>query len=286
MSLNLEKGTAIAYVNGGEINGEIIYVDTNKQSEHISSDDERYEYEYDSEDETFSDQDESENTYSSDRIKIKDGLLEPIIDPSKRSIYYVCGKSGSGKSTFAAHLAMNYSRMYPENNIYLFSVLESDQAFDEMIPNIIKKIPIDENILDIDFNNDFGNEGTLVIFDDIDTENNKELAKAIANLKDKIMELGRHKNISMILISHLINPKKASATTNNTQTIMNEMTHLVIFPNGGGSRKQQAYCLENYLGYDSKEIKTILKLPSRWVVASNTYPQYVMYDHGIMLEIE
>jgi hypothetical protein len=284
MSINFKKGRMVAYIDGGKFDNELLYIDDKRKSYDNSSDedssDDSSEYESSS-----SENSNEDNMYVGKEFKIKKGKMEPIIDPLIRSIDYICGKSGSGKSTFARSLALNYSRMNPKNPIYLFSVLPKDPAFDDLVPKYIKRVPINENLINLDFENDFNNKGSLVIFDDVDTENNKDIAKAISSLKEKIMELGRHKKISMIIISHLINPKRKTGSTNNVQTIMNEMTSLVIFPHGG-SRKQQSYCLENYLGYSNKEIKTILNMKSRWIQLSNTYPQYILTERKLMIGLQ
>lgn len=216
------------------------------------------------------------NTKGYKRISM-DGksCLEPILDDRGRSITYICGASGSGKSTMAKGLITNFNRMFPESQVYLFSKVSTDPAFDDLEKQkIITRIPIDEQLAiePINVLEDI-EEWSLVIFDDIDTIIDKNILKAVNNIKLQILEIGRHKNIYCIVTSHLITTSDRAGT----RTMMNEMHNLVIFPKGGGSVYQQRYCLKNYLGFNNRQIDEILNTSdSRWVWISKNYPQYVL----------
>ena len=201
--------------------------------------------------------------------------LEPLLDDTGRSITYICGASGSGKSTMTRNLVINFNLMFPESQIYLFSKVDKDPAFDDLEKKkIIIRIPINNELITdpIDVLNDI-EEWSLVIFDDIDTILDKNLLKTVNNIKMQILETGRHRNIYCIVTSHLIN----TSDRNGTRTMMNEMHNLVIFPKGGGSVYQQKYCLKNYLGFNNKQVDEILNTnDSRWVWISKNYPQYVL----------
>lgn len=203
--------------------------------------------------------------------------FEPMIDDSGRAIYYVCGASGSGKSTLTRGLIQKFNLVFPNSQVYIFSRLNSDPAFDDLEKKgIITRIPINEDLIHnkIDVNEDI-EKNSLVIFDDIDTVHDKKILSVLNNIKMQILEIGRHNNIYCIVTSHLIN----SADRNSTRTMMNEMHNLVIFPKGGGSAYQQRYALKNYLGLNTKQINKIMNTDdSRWVLISKNYPQYVLTE--------
>ena len=118
-------------------------------------------------------------------------VFEPVNDPATRKINYIAGASGSGKSTFAKKLIIKHSLMFPEAPIYILSRLDNDPAFDKLeADGMLIRIPIDEEFVEqpIDMLEDIP-EGSLVVFDDIDTFRNKETVNVINNLKLQIFKL-------------------------------------------------------------------------------------------------
>lgn len=217
------------------------------------------------------------------KIKLHDDdVFIPVLDSENRSIVYICGASGSGKSTFARMLVDNFHTMFPTTPIYMFSRLSSDPAFDDLeTKKVLIRIPINNDLIEsnIDVVNDI-EQGSMVIFDDIDTISDKKIMGVLNNIKLQILEIGRHKKIYCIVTSHLINTNDR----NGTRTMMNEMSSLVIFPKGGGSVYQQKYCLKNYLGLSNDQINDILGTSdSRWVLISKNYPQYVLTQKKIYM---
>lgn len=246
MSLNFDNGKMVAVLqNNKNENEEILYVDTNIK-----------------------------NKFEKVLLDDKTSFI-PLLDTGGRSITYICGASGSGKSTLANSIMTNFNILFPKSYIYIFSRLKTDPAFSELEKkDVVMRIPIDENLVEepIDIIEDI-DEYSLVLFDDIDTINNKKILSELNNIKSQILEIGRHKNIYCIVTSHLINSNDRAST----RTMMNEMTNLVIFPNGGGSVYQQRYCLKNYLGFNNKQIDKILNSKNtRWVLISKNYPQYIL----------
>lgn len=203
--------------------------------------------------------------------------FEPVLDSDGRSITYICGASGSGKSTLARSMIDKFHILFPNSPIYMFSRLTKDPAFDDLeSKQILTRIPINNELVQnpVDIIKDI-EQWSMVIFDDIDTIADKKQLTALNNIKSQILEIGRHKNIYLIVTSHLIN----SGDRNATRTMMNEMSSLVIFPRGGGSAYQQRYALKNYLGMNNKHIDEILDTSdSRWVLISKNYPQYVLTE--------
>jgi energy-coupling factor transporter ATP-binding protein EcfA2 len=206
-------------------------------------------------------------------VIVEDGILQPIPNIKTREIPYVAGPSGSGKSTWASKFAELYHKLHPDNEIYIFSRVAKDPAFDKLHP---VRVPVDESLVadPIDIMEEI-EDHDLVIFDDCDTITDDKVKKAISKVKNDILETGRHKNICCIVTSHLINGNDRK----DSRTILNECHNLTIFPASGGAYGIK-YALKNYWGMGAKDIDKIMKLPSRWVTISKNYPQYVLYEKG------
>lgn len=206
-------------------------------------------------------------------IFIKDGTLQPVPNIKTREIPYVAGPSGSGKSTWASNFAELYHKLHPKNEIFIFSRLKEDPAFDKIKP---VRIPIDETLITepIDIMEDL-EDHDMVIFDDCDTITDDKIKKAISKIKNDILETGRHKDICCIVTSHLINGNDRK----DSRTILNECHNLTIFPAAGNAYGIN-YALKNYWGMGAKDIGKIMKLPSRWVTISKNFPQYILYEKG------
>lgn len=189
-----------------------------------------------------------------------------------RECLYVAGPSGSGKSTFIAKYAKQYKKIYPKNNVYVFSRLLEDGPIDDIKPI---RIEINSDLLDDPITPE-ELQNSLVIFDDTDTIRSKKLRDAIIHLKNDLLETGRHNDVYVCITSHLITNYK------ETRTILNESHGICLFP-GSGGHHQMKYCLKNYFGLSPGEIKKILKLRSRWVYITKTYPRYVLYESGCYL---
>lgn len=202
----------------------------------------------------------------------------PVPDAYKRFCEYIAGASGSGKSYLASMLIDEYYNLYPDKDIYIFSRgdMADDPAFDDI--DYIQ-IPIDNDLLDnpidiVKIAQDSG-KGCVFLFDDCGTISDKVLHTEVHRIICDILEVGRKYDVNIIVTNHLVNPNEKTFG----RTIMNELTVLTIYPKCG-SVKQIRYCLSNYWGLDKKQIDTILKLNSRWVRISKSYPQYVLYEHG------
>lgn len=250
--LNLKDGQPIAKIETGKFKDEIIYL----KSDDIDPDD-----------------------YSGcEKIDLKKNSLKPILNTDERQICYVAGPSGSGKTTYAVDLAKNYKKIFPKRDIYLFSRTDykDDPAYVKLKPI---QIELDDTLVTepIDIETELKG-GSLVIFDDCATINDKAVRSAINELITDIMEVGRKLNIWLILTNHLVNPNEKKFG----RTVMNEMQTFTFFPKSG-SAYQVKYCLKNYFGMSNKQIEEILGLPSRWVTILKGYPQCVMYQHGAYL---
>lgn len=250
MSLSFSEGDPIAYINGGEHDGKVLFCSRPEGDRRRMPCKELY---------------------------LNKGKFEILLNPKTRESIYIAGPSGVGKSTICGSLILVYHELNPNSPIFLFSKLTDDPAFDKLErAGIISRIVLDESILEtpIEVLDEVDpKQGALFVFDDTDTISNKGILQMISNLKRDILEIGRHNNIYSIQTSHLIN----GTNKNDTRYILNELNKMIIFP-GSGGYKQQRYVLENYWGLNRKEIDKMLETSSRWICLSKNYPQYVLTE--------
>jgi hypothetical protein len=201
------------------------------------------------------------------------GTFELFPNTKTRDTNYIAGKSGSGKSTWISKYLAQYKKMYPDNNIYLFSRLDEDDVLDQYKPI---RIELNYELVDDPINPVEELSNSLCIFDDTDTIKDKKIKTAITELKNDLLEIGRHENIFVCIVSHLINNYK------ETRTILNESMYITFFPSAGSPHGIK-YMLKNNMGLDKKQIERIMGLPSRWVTIKNSCPLAVIYEKGIYL---
>lgn len=253
----------IAKIDGGKYNNKIIYL--------VENDDNIYnldKFNYDIMDYVYykKDCDIKQN------IIINDGKLIPLPRLDKRDIYYIAGAEGSGKSYFASLYIKEFKKIFPKRPFIIFSKIEDDKALNNLKPIRIK---LDEELINDPINvEELYN--SLVLFDDIDTINNKKILNNLQNLKDSILEIGRHHNIYILTTAHNM--------TNNKSTKMSllESSNVVFFPNMGDKFHINRF-LKEYVGLDKEQINKIYSLPSRWVLIYKRAPNYIMYEKGIYL---
>lgn len=245
MSLNFKKGVPIALIDGSRYDGEVLYVDPDKEGEKV--------------------------------FKLKDGKFKIIPEEKVRASYYICGKAGSGKSYMANDIATMYHLMFPKNHIYLFSQLEEDPAFEKLErKGVIKRVVIDKSLAEDPINVTEDMRDCLAIFDDIDCLNDKEVKKAVNLLRVQILELGRKNNISVINCCHNVNHTGADGQFN--RSIMNELKNFIFF-NKSLNHHQIEYCLKTYFGFKNKQIQNLINNKStRWTCISANHPQYVLTE--------
>lgn len=183
----------------------------------------------------------------------------------ERDIFYICGPSGSGKSWFTKLFLQNYHRQHPRRTIYMFSKVADDRSL-KGVP--IKRAKIDDRLISEPFDvADFAN--SCIVFDDIDTLKSKEERGALNQLKNDVLETGRHHNVTAVITSHL--PTKGQ----ETRTALNESHNVVLYPSSG---MPMDYLLKAYMGFDHKQVKKFKALPSRWVMLHRHYPQTIITE--------
>lgn len=202
-------------------------------------------------------------------------ILQPLMNVNQRSVNYIAGPAGSGKSTYASSIIERYKKIFPEKEFFIFS--RTDAKNDPALTKLGgMQVPISEKLVTdpIDIEKELTG-GCVILFDDCNTIQNPKFKKAIDDLMSDIMEVGRKMDISIIITNHLVIPNERKMA----RTVLNEMQTLTVFPKSGSSQ-QISYCLKTYFGLTKKQIDHILTLPSRWVTICKMYPMFVMHEKG------
>lgn len=253
MTLNLEKvGQPVAQIVGGEMNGKIIYINTDEDADNLIK------------------------KPIKNMIQLKNGRLQPIRDTTKeREVLYIFGASGSGKSTYVKNYIKAQRKLEKKKiPVYLFSYLDEDESLDEIEP---MRIRLDDSLLENPISLDEFEEGSIIIYDDVDCIPNKPLRQYLIALANEILQVGRHYKLNIIFTSHLPTLK------NESRIILAECHHIVYFPKCGGNGRQTNYLLKEYLGLDKKIISMLKNSKSRWADISTRYPNYCMNDRMIKI---
>jgi hypothetical protein len=239
-------GRPICKINGGQDDGETIYLDTNVQPNTGKL---------------------KKNYFN--KLHIEDGTFQQVPDTTtERQCIMISGASGSGKSHYSNGYIKEYHKVYKKNPIYFFSVLDEDNSISD---KLVKRVQINESWitepLEIsDVNN------SLCVFDDIEMVKNKDIKQSIFDFINSILTTGRHTNTSIILTVHYPN-------SSYIRNFLNECHCFVYFPFGSG--RATNYTLENYIGVDKKDIQYIKKLKTRWACIYKNYPQCVLTEHNL-----
>jgi hypothetical protein len=254
--LSFASGTPIAFITGGELDGEVV---------HLLDPD--------------IDRPKRRNEQHITKLKLPDGKIFPLPSETSEQLY-ISGPNGSGKTYYVAKYLELFRSLYPEKSIYLFSDVKQDPLLDKIKcverinlersddpdkPDILEDPITPEDLKD-----------SLVVFDDIDSISDKDIMKAVNSLKDKLLKTSRHNNIYVIVTNHL------SCDYKQTRTVINECKSITIFPKSGASNQITRMC-KDYCGLTKSQIEMVFSLPSRWVTIHKNYPVYVTYDHGVTL---
>ena len=249
MALNLDDvGKALAKIeNEGKLKNKVVS---------IANDDE---------------EDECKKTFR--KLELKDQKFQQMPDKKmNRQILYITGASGSGKSTYIANYCKQYKKVFPQNEIYVFSSLNEDESLDACKP---KRIKIDERMvtdpLTVD---DF--KDSMVIFDDIDVIGNKQLRESVYQILNALLETGRHTMSSICISNHLPTAGK------DTRRVLNECHSVIWFPHSGSGVGMRRLLID-YLGLDKDLISKLKKMKTRWACLMKNYPQIIMTERSIFL---
>jgi hypothetical protein len=203
-------------------------------------------------------------------ITIENGSMMPMFDPNEeRKVYYIAGMSGSGKSTFVSDVIGQYIKLYPKNNVFLFSNKPSDPVLDKHKKLI--RIKLDDELIEEPLDLD-ELKHSLVIFDDVEYSPNKNIGLELDRIRDLILQQGRSYKISFCYITHQLSNYKHS------RIILNECHSIVLFPKMT-TMYSLKYLLERYFGFQKNDILKLKTLNSRWVCI-NKIPPCVIYSNG------
>jgi len=206
-------------------------------------------------------------------IKLSVGTFQPVPNfNSERSVNYIVGASGSGKSYYIKQWIKEYKKKYKKNGVFLFSALSEDVTLDEIKP---QRVCLDDEFIkdkiDLELFKD-----SLVVMDDTDSIANKALKIKVYDYLKQMLNLGRHFNISLYVVNHT-----AIGTRAESKSILNECHTITFFP--GGWNRQLAYLLQNYASCDTKALQKIKNMESRWVTIYKNYPAVLINETEVML---
>jgi len=194
--------------------------------------------------------------------------LIPNPDKDKRSVYYIAGASGSGKSYIARGLAEGYKKLFPSRQVYLISKLKEDSTLDTM--KIGRPLRIDVQSLIDNYPTIDEFKDCMVIFDDYDTFTDKA-GKVVQQLIDDLAIQCRHTNTTMLCLTHYITNYKKTAL------MLNEAMYYIIYPQST-SFSSLKYLLATRVGMSKEEIHELRKM-GRWVCIYKNYPQFLISQH-------
>lgn len=197
-------------------------------------------------------------------------LFPVITEPSFRCL--ITGGSGSGKTVFASEF-LKANKPRKGAGIFLFSPFEED-------PSIKNKdiIPIKLETYEKEYDRPFDIEdlpkGSICIFDDVDTYN-KQYRQAYLDVRDTLMERGRHLDISTINIQH--NPLQGV----KGKIVLRESMYYVVFPRF--NVRDTKVLLKSYTGMTAEQINEVMNIDSRWIMIKKSVPNYYCAEHTIGL---
>ena len=200
--------------------------------------------------------------------------LFPVVEFTKEPSYrmFISGLSGSGKSTFISQF-IKFNPPKKEGKVFLFSPISDDPS----LKNIKKLIQINLH----DFEKEVGRsveiddfpENSICLFDDVETFK-KGVKEPYLELRDMLLERGRHLGVSTITVSH--NP----CGGNLTKASLRESQYFLLFPSTNKMDCQKV--LKIYGGLDNREIQQILNQKSRWCFFKKSVPRYAVFEHSVI----
>jgi adenosyl cobinamide kinase/adenosyl cobinamide phosphate guanylyltransferase len=222
--------------------------------------------------------DDTKSKREKEEIDVGNNLIKIVPNVDSREVIYVAGPSGSGKSHYAANYIKNYITLFPKSDFFVFSRtdIKDDPVFNGLNPS---QVTIDEELIEnpIDITTEL-KKGSIILFDDVNTIQNTALKKIVDDIMADIMEVGRKLCLYIVITNHLIIPNERKIA----RTILNECNSLTVFPKSG-STQQIKYALKNYFGYSYKQIDSFIKINSRWLTFTKSYPQMILSEHKIIL---
>lgn len=192
---------------------------------------------------------------------------------NNRQVLYINGASGSGKSYYTGMYVREYVKMFPKNKVYIFSSVTEDKNLDKIDKKRVHRVKLNDKFVNTPLTiEDF--KDSLVLYDDTECITNEALAEKLSRLKALIMTTGRHKNVFYVETSHLPGGHR-------NRLLLAECNSITLFLGNMGSKSASRF-LEVAFGFDTKQIRMIRHIESRWVTIFRTQPLTVMHENGIM----
>lgn len=241
MSLNFNGvGRQIALIEGGPMNKQILYASAEELPDEVPQ---------------FK------------KLTLKKGKFVPIPDKTKnRECRLIAGMSGSGKSHYTREIIKQINKGKKKKKpVYVFSALDSDPTLDKIKPSRVK---IGGNLINEPITPEHLKD-SITVFDDIDVIKPKYLKDAVYHIMDQCLQIGRHQNIETIATTH-------RCTGRDLQVALNEAHTITVFPVNWS--RQQDYLAKEYMGLNTKQIKKLKKLKSRWVTLMRGYPNVLLTE--------
>ena len=206
----------------------------------------------------------------------KSESLFPVISPDEGNYrLLICGNTGSGKSWFCKEFIKHNRRK--GQTILLFCPFEDDESFKGLKDIIYCDLDNLEDEIDREFTIEDIPKHSIVIFDDIDSSRDKKLVKRLESLRDKCLQIGRHKEYDISTISIIHNAMAGNAT----KVCLRESSAFVCFP--AWNMRDTKALLKTYSGYTEKAINELLSQSSRWAYCCKRSPTYYITEHSVRL---
>lgn len=127
-------------------------------------------------------------------------IVEPFIPIKERFLIVISGRGGEGKSTLGSVFTKQYNRLYPTNKVFIISQKDYKDDVNLSMLDITQLNAKEAFELDI---KTFSN--SLILFDDNDT-----IIKEVNPFLQKLVEIGRIYEISLIFITHVHSRRNVS----------------------------------------------------------------------------
>ena len=202
---------------------------------------------------------------SQTKMRVPDGELVPYLgcndwDPP----IYITGATGSGKSTIATKIIMNDKKNRP---VYLFTNHKSDDVSLKPIWKKTRKVvmhhPEARPLKQVRWG-DMKLENSICLFDDIGS--NKEYKE----LRDQLLEEGRHMGICVIVIDHEIKPNVKN------KKCFEECRTVILFPHS--NLPSITRLLERHYNVPAKVRRKVIEMSvqdGRYLIYHQAAPIYV-----------